>query len=86
MTMSPREQHKKAEELREPAMQARKLLTSIMNEAKERKDGENAVTAGRRLERIHGWAGEAHEHLDIYVQASVDEMLSTLDGDWEDVK
>ena len=67
MTMSPSEKYQKAEALKGRAREARKLLDEIRTAAQESKDGENAVTAGRRLEQIHGWAGEARDHLALPV-------------------
>ena len=84
--MSPSEKHKKAEEFRRQAIAARKLLDRIKSVAEEGKDGEYAVTAGRRLERIHGLAGEARDHIAILAEASVDELLAAYGGDWEEVK
>lgn len=82
MTMSPSEKYQKAEALKGRAREARKLLDEIRTAAQESKDGENAVTAGRRLEQIHGWAGEARDHLAILTEASVEDVLAG----WEFVK
>ena len=79
MTMSPSEKYRKAEALKGKARDARELLDKIRTAAQESKDGENAVTAGRRLEQIHGWAGEAQDHLAILTEAPVEDVLAGWD-------
>ena len=71
MGKSPSELNRDTDRLRHPARQARNVLQKIQDAAAECKDGEDAVTAGRRLERIHAWAEEARELLSFYNSVKV---------------